>query len=142
MKTFAVLYDPEVIEDVDETTDLEALEDPGETENIDSADPVILRRSERLKGKTCLMLLSLLPSGAEGFTGGLALPSNDWVEELIKKMIRQTAKKVAAKAYDTFDIFGDCDALSPNFILIAISILVRSRTCDCLKDFCIPLVCD
>ena len=56
-----VLYDPEGVEDVDETTDLEALEGPGETENIESADPVILRRLERLKGKACLMLLSLLP---------------------------------------------------------------------------------
>ena len=29
-----VLHNPEVIEDVDETTDLEALEDPGETEKF------------------------------------------------------------------------------------------------------------
>ena len=61
-----------------------------------------------------------------GFTGGLALPiqPNDWAEELIKKMIRQTAKKAVVKACDTFDIFGDCDALSPDSSLIAILILI------------------
>ena len=115
-----VLHIPEGIEDVDENTNLETLEALEEAEDIS----VIPRRSEQLRGKACLMLLSLLPSGVGGPTGGLALSiqPNDRAEELIEKMIKQAAKKAVDKAYDTFDIFGNCGELSPDSMFISIFI--------------------